>query len=140
MKKGGKQLFHICAPYKKKTALVQKEMYSLAPPPIAAPVGCFGQARKVKPVGLSTNKTEAAFFPSCAEQFSKADIIPTQPHVSMILTTLPLMQSADISSCSLRTLMLFIQHRFTVHVRKVISGATETVAINPAVLRCKDKT
>ncbi len=33
--------------------------------------------------------------------------------------------------------MLFILHRFTVQVRKVISSPTETVPINPAALRCK---
>lgn len=46
-----------------------------------------------------------------------------------MLTTLPLVQTADFSSLALWGVW-FIQQRFTVQVRKVISGPSETEPIN----------
>lgn len=43
------------------------------------------------------------------------------------------LQTPLFSTGSLRWPLLFMQHRFTVQVRKVISGPTETVAVNSTV-------
>lgn len=62
---------------KKEDALVQLKMYSAAQLHTSAAVGGSLQGTKVKPVGLSTRKTEAVLFTFLAEQFSRADITPT---------------------------------------------------------------
>lgn len=59
MKRGEKEPHTVSAPYKKKDALLQHKIYSPAQLHIAAAVGGFLQGTKVKPVGLSTNKTKA---------------------------------------------------------------------------------
>lgn len=111
-------------------------MYSAAQLHMSAAVGGSLQGTKVKPVGLSTRKTEAVLFTFLAEQFSRADISPTTAsHLSYVN------HSPSHTDCRLSSLALwgvwFIQQRFTVQVRKVISGPAETEPINSKALRCK---
>ncbi len=57
---GEEQPHTVSVPYKKTDAPVQHKIYSPAQLHRAAAVEGFLQGTKVKPVGLSTNKTEAA--------------------------------------------------------------------------------